>query len=127
MKKFERKQQESKFGFNIDYSKPAGPPVTRRNCAVQTVIHKDGTQELVPVMPILVRERLAEHQRNHPNDIPKKSTGKMRIHGNARNDAKSGKRDRKLAEFYKTHVYTWVTPTKRAWVKAATNDVEEEE
>lgn len=128
MKKFERKQQERNYGFKIDYSKPAGPPVQRRNCAVKTLIHADGTQELVPIMPMLVRERLEQHRERHPNDVPKEKSEEMYIPGNARNDAKRGKRDRKLDEFYKTHVYTWVTPTKRAWVKAATNDpVEEEE
>ena len=67
-----------------------------------------------------VRARKLAHQKRHPNDnnTKKENTGVQW--------AKSRKteRDKKLAAFYKTHTYTWVTPTHKAWVS---NLKEEEE
>ena len=67
-----------------------------------------------------VRARVSAHRRRHPNDlnIPKKNSG-IQWAKSRRTD-----RDKKLAAFYKTHTYTWVTPTQKAWVS---NLKEEEE
>ena len=58
----------------------------------------------------------------HPKDknIPKENKGVQW--------AKSRKteRDKKLNEFYKTHVYTWVSETNRAWVAIPQKEEEEE-
>lgn len=67
-----------------------------------------------------ITDRRLAHQKQHPNDnnIKKENRGVQW--------AKSRKtvRDKKLAAFYKTHTYTWVTPTQKAWVS---NLKEEEE
>ena len=71
---------------------------------------------------ISLKDRAKRHAKAHPNDdnIPKENKGVQW--------AKSRKteRDKKLNEFYKTHVYTWVSETNRAWVAIPIMGDEEE-
>ena len=71
-----------------------------------------------------LKERAIRHQTLHPNDKNTKKTDKSIQWAKS----KKSNRDKKLSEFYKTHVYTWVSETQRAWVRVAKNDgVGEEE
>ena len=126
MKKFERKQQERSQSFTIDYSR-----TTRRykngTANMHTVYINETTdgrggkkftntfQMLVPVEPMECSKRVKKHKARHPNDVQKKRD-EMHIPGNAR-QAKAGKRDKHLKEFYKTHVYAYVSEGKRRWIK----------
>jgi hypothetical protein len=67
--------------------------------------------------------KLKPHHVRHPNDknIPRKDKG---INW-AKKGAKKTKREKKLEEFYKTHVYTWVSETSRAWVAIPSTEEEE--
>ena len=49
------------------------------------------------------------HMKRHPND-----KNKRKIKGITW--SKKTQRDKKLKEFYKTHVYTWVSHNRRGWV-----------
>ena len=71
-------------------------------------------QMLVPVEPMECSKRVEEHMARHPNDVQLKRD-EMHIPGNAR-QAKAGKRDKHLKEFYKTHVYAYVKPGIRRWI-----------
>ena len=70
---------------------------------------------------ISLKKRSERHAIAHPNDknTPKENKGVQW--------AKSRKteRDKKLEQFYKTHVYTWISETRRGWV--AIPSMEEEE
>jgi|TARA_R100001460_G_scaffold54467_3_gene93735 hypothetical protein len=70
---------------------------------------------------ISLMERAERHSNAHPNDknTPKENKGVQWA------KSKKTERDKKLKEFYKTHVYTWVSETNRAWV--AIPSMEEEE
>jgi len=125
MKKFERKQQERSQAFMIDYSR-----TTRRykngTANMHTVYINETTegrggkkftntiQMLVPVEPMECSKRVEEHKARHPNDV-KRIHDEMHIPGNVR-QAKAGKRDKHLKEFYKTHVYAYVRPGVRRWI-----------
>lgn len=69
---------------------------------------------------IPLRERAEQHAIAHPND---KNTP---IEDKSIQWAKSRqtKQEKKLKEFYKTHVYTWVSETNRAWVSIAKGEEE---
>lgn len=69
---------------------------------------------------IPLRERAVQHAIAHPND---KNTP---IEDKSIQWAKSRqtKQEKKLKEFYKTHVYTWVSGTNRAWVSIAKGEEE---
>ena len=70
---------------------------------------------------ISLTERRERHMANHPNDLNERREN-MGITWSKRTQ-----RDKDLDEFYKTHVYTWVSEGKKAWVRVAENDVGEEE
>lgn len=70
---------------------------------------------------ISLKERAERHANAHPNDENKPKENK----GVQWAKSKRTERDKKLKEFYKTHVYTWVSETNRAWV--AIPQLEEEE
>jgi len=125
MKKFERRQQERSQSFTIDYSR-----TTRRykngTANMHTVYinetnegrggkkYTTSYQKLVPVEPMECSKRVEKHKARHPKDVRQKRD-EMHIPGNAR-QAKAGKRDKHLKEFYKTHVYAYVKPGIRRWV-----------
>ena len=126
MKKFERKKQERGGMFTLDYSRTTRA-YKNGTVNMKTVYFNDVTegrsgkkftntiQMLVPVEPMECSKRVEEHMARHPNDVQQKRN-EMHIPGNAR-QAKTGKRDKKLAEFYKTHVYAYVSEGKRRWIK----------
>ena len=66
-------------------------------------------------------ERTERHAANHPNDLNK------RRENTGITWSKRTQKDKDLDKFYKTHVYTWVSEGKKAWVRVAENDVGEEE
>ena len=125
MKKFERRQQERSQSFTIDYSR-----TTRRykngTANMHTVYinetnegrggkkYTTSYQKLVPVEPMECSKRVEKHKARHPKDVRQKRD-EMHIPGNAR-QAKAGKRDKHLKEFYKTHVYAYVKPGIRRWI-----------
>ncbi len=68
-------------------------------------------------------EPLEPHHIRHPNDknIPRKDKG---INW-AKKGAKKTEREKKLEQFYKTHVYTWISETRRGWVAIPQKEEEE--
>tara|TARA_R100001015_G_C4628252_1_gene188319 strand:+ start:2041 stop:2331 length:291 start_codon:yes stop_codon:yes gene_type:complete len=70
---------------------------------------------------ISLKDRAERHAKAHPNDKNKLKENK----GVQWAKSRKTERDKKLKEFYKTHVYTWVSETNRAWV--AIPQLEEEE
>lgn len=63
-----------------------------------------------------IEDRIARHKINHPNDIgvPKENKGVTW--------SKKTDKDKKLDEFYETHIYTFVDEkdlTKKRWVRIA--------
>ena len=68
-------------------------------------------------------EPLEPHHIRHPNDKNERRTDKG-VQWRKKNQ-KQTKREKALKEFYKTHVYTWVSHDRRAWV--AIPQLEEEE
>ncbi|MAK50990.1 hypothetical protein [Marinobacter sp.] len=131
MKKFERKKQERGTMFTLDYSRSTRA-YKNGTVNMKTVYLNDVTegrsgkkftstiQMLVPVEPMECSKRIKEHMARHPNDVQQKRD-EMHIPGNVR-QAKTGKRDKKLAEFYKTHVYAYVSEGKRRWIKIPEGD-----
>ena len=126
MKKFERKRQEKGQAFVLDYSRTTRPykngTVNMHTVRYNEVSEGKGGkkyttsyQKLVPVEPMECSKRVEEHMARHPKDVQKKRD-EMHIPGNAR-QAKRGKRDKHLDEFYKTHVYAYVSEGKRRWIK----------
>ena len=69
---------------------------------------------------ISVIDRTKRHMANNPNDLNKRREN-MGITWSKRTQ-----KDKDLDKFYKTHVYTWVSEGKKAWVRVAENDVGEE-
>ena len=53
--------------------------------------------------------RREEHMKRHPNDKNKKKIKGITW-------SKKTERDKKLKEFYKTHVYAWISHNRRGWV-----------
>lgn len=126
MKKFERKRQEKGQAFVLDYSRTTRPykngTVNMHTVRYSEVSEGKGGkkytttyQKLVPVEPMECSKRVEEHMARHPKDVQQKRN-EMHIPGNAR-QAKRGKRDKHLDEFYKTHVYAYVSEGKRRWIK----------
>ena len=125
MKKFERKKQERGGMFTLDYSRTTRA-YKNGTVNMHTVYKKEVTegrggkkftntiQMLVPVEPMECSKRVEEHMARHPNDVQEKHE-EMHIPGNAR-QAKTGKRDKHLKEFYATHVYAYVRPGVRRWI-----------
>lgn len=72
-------------------------------------------------MPIRVRAKI--HRKNHPNDKNERRTDKS-VQLRKKNE-KQTKREKALKEFYKTHVYTWVSHDRRAWVSIPSTEEEE--
>lgn len=70
---------------------------------------------------IPLRERAEQHAIAHPNDKNTPIEDKSIQWAKPRQT----EREKKLKEFYKTHVYTWVSHDRRAWV--AIPQMEEEE
>ena len=125
MKKFERKRQESGAMFTLDYTRTTRA-YKNGTVNMHTVYKKEVTegrggkkftntiQMLVPVEPMECSKRVEKHKARHPKDV-KQKRDEMHIPGNAR-QAKAGKRDKHLKEFYKTHVYAYVKPGVRRWI-----------
>tara|TARA_Y100001938_G_scaffold138291_1_gene203537 strand:+ start:348 stop:755 length:408 start_codon:yes stop_codon:yes gene_type:complete len=125
MKKFERKRQESGAMFTLDYTRSTRA-YKNGTVNMHTVYKKEVTegrggkkftntiQMLVPVEPMECSKRVEKHKARHPKDV-KQKRDEMHIPGNAR-QAKAGKRDKHLKEFYKTHVYAYVKPGVRRWI-----------
>lgn len=71
---------------------------------------------------LTLTERAKQHQLLHPNDTNTRRVNRG-IHW-----SKKTEKDKALDLFYKTHVYTWVSEGKKAWIRVAENDeVGEEE
>ena len=66
---------------------------------------------------------LEPHHIRHPNDKnePRKDKGIQW----AKKNAKKTEREKRLEQFYNTHVYTWVTPEKKAWIAIPVKEEEE--
>ncbi len=67
-------------------------------------------------------KRAERHANNHPNDKNEQKTEK----GIQWAKSKKTERDKKLNDFYKTHVYTWISHERRAWVAIPPMEDEEE-
>ena len=67
-----------------------------------------------------VKERTARHLKANPNDKNKTKENK----GVQWAKSRKTERDKKLKEFYKTHVYTWISNTRRAWVAIPSEEEE---
>jgi hypothetical protein len=65
-------------------------------------------------------ERTERHTNNHPNDKNEPKTEK----GIQWAKSKQTSRDKKLKEFYKTHVYTWISNSRRGWIAIPTGEEE---
>ncbi len=65
-------------------------------------------------------ERTERHMKNHPNDKNEPKTEK----GIQWAKSKKTERDKKLKEFYKTHVYTWISNTRRGWIAIPSEEEE---
>lgn len=65
---------------------------------------------------------LEPHHIRHPNDKnePRKNKGVQWV----KKGAKKTEREKRLEQFYKTHVYTWVSENRRAWVAIPTEEEE---
>jgi len=73
---------------------------------------------------LTLRENQANHKKNHPTDLGLPREGRGITWSNLT------ERDKKLDEFYKTHIYTFVDEndlTKKRWVRISGNVVGEEE
>ena len=53
--------------------------------------------------------RREEHMKRHPNDKNEKKIKGITW-------SKKTEQDKKLKEFYKTHVYTWISHNRRGWI-----------
>tara|TARA_R100000734_G_scaffold19126_1_gene18316 strand:+ start:5082 stop:5384 length:303 start_codon:yes stop_codon:yes gene_type:complete len=73
---------------------------------------------------ISLKERAKRHAKAHPNDENKQRTDKG-IQWRKKNEKRTV-REKRLEEFYKTHVYTWVSHDRRAWVAIPVMGDEEE-
>ena len=83
-------------------------------------MHKYQDRPMMEYKSITLTERAKVHVLNHPADlgVPKAERG---ITWN-----KEGKNTKKLKEFYKTHVYTFVDKDmNKAWVRIAGKEEEE--
>lgn len=82
------------------------------------------TARKMPDRPMDMRpDRVLEpHHVRHPNDKnePRKNKGVQW----AKKGAKKTEREKRLEQFYKTHVYTWVSENRRAWVAIPTEEEE---
>jgi hypothetical protein len=70
--------------------------------------------------PMQTKDRHDAHKASHPNDdgVPKNKGITW---------GKAGKASKKLDEFYKTHIYTYIDKDmNRAWIRIAGNKEEEE-
>ena len=70
---------------------------------------------------ISLKERTERHANAHPNDKNKLKENK----GVQWAKSRKTERDKKLKQFYKTHVYTWVSENNRAWVAIPQKEEEE--
>jgi hypothetical protein len=66
--------------------------------------------------------KLEPHSIRHPNDKnePRKDRG---VQWRKKGEKKT-EREKRLEQFYKTHVYTWVSENRRAWVAIPTEEEE---
>tara|TARA_R100000234_G_scaffold119901_1_gene104252 strand:+ start:1830 stop:2108 length:279 start_codon:yes stop_codon:yes gene_type:complete len=69
---------------------------------------------------LTLKQRTARHQKAHPNDENKPRENK----GIQWAKSRKTKRDKELKEFYKTHIYTWVSNSRRAWIAIPTEEEE---
>ena len=69
---------------------------------------------------ITLKERAIRHQKANPNDKNKPKENK----GVQWAKSRKTKRDKKLKEFYKTHVYTWISNSRRGWVAIPSEEEE---
>tara|TARA_R110001592_G_scaffold13564_12_gene61966 strand:- start:4705 stop:4953 length:249 start_codon:yes stop_codon:yes gene_type:complete len=71
---------------------------------------------------LTLREQAKQHQLLHPKDTNTRKDGKG-IHWSNVTD-----KDKKLDQFHKNHIWTFVDANmNKGWVQVATNDLEEEE
>ena len=68
-------------------------------------------------------EPLEPHHIRHPNDKNERRTDKGVQW--VKKGAKKTEREKRLEQFYKTHVYTWITPQRKAWVAIPVKEEEE--
>ena len=91
---------------------------------MKTIKRGLSTARKMPDRPMDMRpDRVLEpHHVRHPNDknIPRKDKG---INW-AKKGAKKTEREKRLEQFYKTHVYTWVSENRRAWVAIPSEEEE---
>ena len=83
-------------------------------------MHKYQDRPMLEYKSITLTDRAEKHSNRHPEDsnIPKTERGVTW--------GKAGKRTKKLKEFYKTHVYTFVDKDmNKAWVRIAGKEEEE--
>tara|TARA_R100001377_G_C3097726_1_gene78103 strand:+ start:50 stop:325 length:276 start_codon:yes stop_codon:yes gene_type:complete len=70
---------------------------------------------------ITLDEKKDRHKAIHPADTNTRKENMGVIWSN------ETKRTKDLKEFYKTHVYTWVSEGNKAWVRVAETEIGEEE
>jgi len=80
------------------------------------------TAKKYPDRPMNMRpdRKVEPHSVRHPNDKNEPRMNK----GVQWAKSRKTEREKRLALFYKTHVYTWVSPTRRAWVPIAKEEEE---
>jgi len=81
---------------------------------------KYGDRPMNDEQPLTVKERTLRHQTAHPKDHNRKKENR----GVQWAKSKKTQRDKKLNEFYKTHVYTWISNSRRGWVAVPTEEEE---
>jgi len=71
---------------------------------------------------LTLTERAKQHKLLHPNDTNTRREGRG-VHWSKMTD-----KDKKLEQFHKTHIWTYIDANmNKGWVQVATNDLEEEE
>jgi hypothetical protein len=86
-----------------------------------STMHKYQEIPMRKYVKMSLKERTERHALNYPNDLNERrvNTGVTW--------SKRTQKHKALDSFYKTHVYTWISEGKKAWVRVAENDKGEEE
>jgi hypothetical protein len=85
-----------------------------------STMHKYQDRPMVPYESITLTDRATLHSNRHPSDS-NRPTNRRGVTWN-----KEGKDTKKLKDFYKTHVYTFVDKDmNKAWVRIAGKEEEE--
>ena len=69
---------------------------------------------------ISLKDRAIRHQLAHPNDKNIKREDRSIQWSKSRTTTK----EKQLKEFYKTHVYSWISNTQRGWIALPTGEEE---